>query len=85
MAHKKAGSSKAKQRGNVAGKRLGIKVYGGEMVRSGQIIVRQKGTVYKAGEGVGIGRDFTIFAKRSGAVQFINISKHKQEISVKES
>ena len=84
MAHKKAGSSKAKQRGNVAGKRLGIKVYGGEKVRSGQIIVRQKGTVYKVGEGVGLGRDFTLYAKRNGKVQFTHISKTKLAISVKE-
>lgn len=82
MAHKKAGSSKAKQGGNVAGKRLGIKIFGGEAIKPGQIIVRQKGTLYKPGEGVGLGKDFTIFAKRTGTVAFININKSKKKISV---
>lgn len=83
MAHKKAGSSKAKQGGNVAGKRLGIKIYGGEAIKAGQIIVRQRGAVYKAGEGVGVGKDFTIFAKREGVVEFKTVSKSKKAVSVK--
>lgn len=82
MAHKKAGSSKAKQGGNVAGKRLGIKIYGGENIIAGQIIVRQRGSSYKAGEGVGIGKDFTLFAKRAGIVEFKNISKNKKKVNV---
>ncbi|OGC50216.1 hypothetical protein A2716_03335 [candidate division WWE3 bacterium RIFCSPHIGHO2_01_FULL_40_23] len=82
MAHKKAGSSKAKQKGNVAGKRLGVKIFGGENVKSGQIIVRQRGSLYRAGEGVGQGKDFTIFAKRDGKVAFSQVTKSKKKISV---
>ena len=82
MAHKKAGGSKAKQGGNVAGKRLGIKVYGGEAVKAGQIILRQRGTVYRTGENVGLGKDFTIFAKKEGVVKFEPFSKRKKKVSV---
>ncbi|MBI4091262.1 50S ribosomal protein L27 [candidate division WWE3 bacterium] len=82
MAHKKAGGSKAKQRGNVAGKRLGIKVYGGEEVRRGEIIVRQRGTLYKPGDGVGMGRDFTIFAVKDGKVKFTRVDSNKKRIEV---
>ena len=70
MAHKKAAGSKATQGGNVAGKRRGIKAYSGEEVSAGAIIIRQKGTVIHPGEGVGMGRDFTIFAKEAGKVRF---------------
>ncbi|OGY26244.1 MAG: 50S ribosomal protein L27 [Candidatus Woykebacteria bacterium RBG_16_44_10] len=70
MAHKKAGGSKARQGSNLAGKRLGVKVYAGERVSPGQIIIRQKGSVFHAGEGVGVGRDFTLFADKKGAVSF---------------
>ena len=82
MAHKKAGSSKAKQGGNVAGKRLGIKVYGGEAIKAGAIIVRQRGQVFKPGDNVGMGRDFTIFAKIEGTVVFTTGTKAKKKISV---
>ncbi len=68
MAHKKAGGSKAKQSGNVAGKRLGFKIYGGEKISTGQIILRQKGTSFHEGEGVGRGRDHTLFALKNGVV-----------------
>lgn len=68
MAHKKAGGSKAKQGGNVAGKRLGFKIYGGEKISTGKIILRQKGTSFHEGEGVGRGRDHTLFAKTDGVV-----------------
>ena len=71
MAHKKAGGSKARQGGNVAGKRLGFKVYGGEKVTSGSIIVRQMGTTFHEGEGVGRGRDHTLFAKVDGVVKVV--------------
>jgi large subunit ribosomal protein L27 len=71
VAHKKAAGSKATQGSNVAGKRLGIKAYSGESVTTGSIIVRQKGTVVHPGEGVGMGRDFTIFATTPGIVRFI--------------
>ena len=82
MAHKKAGSSKAKQGGNVAGKRLGIKIYGGEVIKAGQIIVRQRGSLYRSGIGTGMGKDFTVFALKPGKVHFKHLSKHKQEILV---
>ncbi len=68
MAHKKAGGSKAKQGGNVAGKRLGFKIYGGEKISNGQIILRQRGTTFHEGEGVGRGRDHTLFALKDGVV-----------------
>ena len=68
MAHKKAGGSKAKQGGNVAGKKLGFKIYGGEKISNGQIILRQRGTTFHEGEGVGRGRDHTLFALKDGVV-----------------
>ncbi|HSX58175.1 MAG TPA: 50S ribosomal protein L27 [Candidatus Saccharimonadales bacterium] len=68
MAHKKAGGSKARQGGNVAGKRLGFKIYGGEKVKNGQVILRQRGTAFHEGDGVGRGRDHTLFAKIDGKV-----------------
>lgn len=70
MAHKKAGGTKARQGGNRAGKRLGVKVFGGEKVKTGQIILRQRGSLYKAGEDVGVGRDFTLFALKEGVISF---------------
>lgn len=70
MAHKKATGSKAGQGGNVAGKRLGIKTFGGQTVTIGSIIVRQKGNVVHPGKGVGQGRDFTLFAMKDGVVKF---------------
>ncbi|MDP2671547.1 MAG: 50S ribosomal protein L27 [bacterium] len=69
MAHKKAGGSKAKQKGNVAGKRLGFKISGGSAIKTGQIIVRQRGSKFHGGVGVGVGRDHTLFAKTDGSVQ----------------
>lgn len=68
MAHKKAGGSKARQGTNVVGKRLGIKIFGGEKVKPGQIIVRQLGTKFHPGNGVKLGRDFTIFSVSEGIV-----------------
>lgn len=70
MAHKKATGSKATQGGNVAGKRLGIKTFGGQTVSAGSIIVRQKGNVVHPGLNVGQGRDFTLFALIPGTIQF---------------
>lgn len=69
MAHKKAGGSSRNGRDS-AGRRLGVKKYGGESVISGNIIVRQRGTKWWPGEGVGLGRDHTIFAVRDGNVAF---------------
>ena len=68
MAHKKAGGSKARQGVQVAGKRLGVKVFTGEKVRSGQIIVRQRGTRFHPGVGVKLGRDHTLFSVSEGTV-----------------
>ncbi len=82
MAHKKAGSSKARQRGNVAGKRLGVKVYGGNAVKPGQIIVRQRGKTFLPGKNVEIGRDFTLFSKIRGTVFFVNKDRKKMKIDV---
>ena len=78
MAHTKAGGSRARQGGNVAGKRLGIKVFGGGVVKSGQIIVRQRGRTFLPGKNVGMGKDFTIFSKISGIVEFRNKTKRKK-------
>ncbi|MBJ7457792.1 MAG: 50S ribosomal protein L27 [Thermoleophilaceae bacterium] len=69
MAHKKGlGSSKNGRDSNA--QRLGVKVFAGQVVTGGEIIVRQRGTVYKPGEGTGIGRDHTIYAAREGIVDF---------------
>ena len=69
MAHKKAGGSSRNGRDS-AGRRLGIKRYGGERVKAGHIIARQRGTKWHAGTGVGMGRDHTLFARLAGFVHF---------------
>jgi large subunit ribosomal protein L27 len=69
MAHKKAGGSSRNGRDS-AGRRLGVKLYGGEAVIPGNIIVRQRGTTWFPGTGVGMGRDHTIFAVSAGRVEF---------------
>jgi large subunit ribosomal protein L27 len=69
MAHKKAGGSTKNGRDSES-KRLGLKKFGGERVIAGNIIVRQRGTVYRAGDNVGTGTDYTLFAKADGRVQF---------------
>lgn len=69
MAHKKAGGSSRNGRDSES-KRLGVKRFGGEVVNAGNIIVRQRGTRFHAGENVGIGKDHTLFAKVTGTVQF---------------
>ena len=69
MAHKKAGGSTKNGRESES-KRLGLKKFGGEAVVAGNIIVRQRGTQYRAGENVGIGTDHTLFALKDGKVQF---------------
>ncbi|MDG2046067.1 MAG: 50S ribosomal protein L27 [Halioglobus sp.] len=70
MAHKKAGGSTRNGRDSVS-KRLGVKCFGGEAVRAGNIIVRQRGTRFHPGENVGIGKDHTLFAKADGKIEFI--------------
>ncbi len=69
MAHKKAGGSTKNGRESHS-KRLGVKKFGGERVLAGNILVRQRGTPYRAGENVGVGTDHTLFAKKTGHVQF---------------
>ena len=70
MAHKKAGGSTRNGRDSVS-KRLGVKCFGGEEVKAGNIIVRQRGTQFHAGENVGMGKDHTLFAKAAGKVEFV--------------
>jgi len=69
MSHVKAGGT-ARQHHQRSGKRLGVKLFGGQVVKTGQIIVRQKGTKYRVGHNIGLGRDFTLFALKDGLVQF---------------
>ncbi|MGX2042048.1 50S ribosomal protein L27 [Methylocaldum sp. MU1018] len=69
MAHKKAGGSSRNGRDSES-KRLGVKRFGGQFVQAGSIIVRQRGTKFHAGENVGCGRDYTLFALTDGQVQF---------------
>ena len=82
MAHKKATGSRATQKSNRKGKRLGVKKFGGQVVRSGNIIVRQRGRVFKSGDGSMMGKDFTVFAVKDGTVQFVDITQSKKEIRV---
>jgi large subunit ribosomal protein L27 len=70
MAHKKAGGSTRNGRDSVS-KRLGVKRFGGETVQAGNIIVRQRGTRFHAGDNVGIGKDHTLFATSDGTVEFV--------------
>lgn len=69
MAHKKGGGATAKNRDS-AGKRLGVKIFGGQLASPGNIIIRQRGTRFFAGSGTMLGRDHTIFAIRQGTVRF---------------
>lgn len=81
MAHKKGGGSSRNGRDSNS-KRLGIKKFGGEAVRSGNIIVRQRGTQFYPGANVGMGKDYTLFATADGFVKFENIARDKKQISV---
>lgn len=81
MAHKKGGGSSRNGRDSES-KRLGVKKYGGEVVRPGNILVRQRGTKIHPGSNVGMGRDFTIFATIDGVVQYETISGGKKRVSV---
>jgi len=84
MAHKKGGGA-ARNVHDSPGQRLGIKKFGGESVRAGNIIVRQRGTKFLPGRNVGLGKDHTIFAKINGFVKFENILRGKKQISVYET
>jgi large subunit ribosomal protein L27 len=81
MAHKKAGSSSKNGRDSV-GQRLGIKAGDGELVTAGSIIVRQRGMTFLAGEGTGLGHDYTVFATVPGRVKFEHATKDKKRIRV---
>ncbi len=81
MAHKKAGGSSRNGRDS-AGRRLGVKKYGGELVVPGNIILRQRGTKWHPGENVGIGKDHTIFAKVDGNVTFNKKTGGRTYVSV---
>ena len=82
MAHKKAGGSSRNGR-DTAGRRLGVKKFGGERVIPGNILIRQRGTRWHPGENVGIGKDHTIFAKIAGTVQFHKTTGGRTFVSVK--
>jgi len=82
MAHKKAGGSTRNGRDSES-KRLGVKRFGGQVVKAGNIIVRQRGTQFHPGENVGCGKDHTLFAKADGRVQFaIKGPKSRRTVSI---
>tara|TARA_Y100001935_G_scaffold255558_1_gene269467 strand:+ start:17598 stop:17861 length:264 start_codon:yes stop_codon:yes gene_type:complete len=81
MAHKK-GKGSTKNGRDSQSKRLGVKRYGGQLVTAGSILVRQRGTKFLPGENTGLGKDFTIFAKVDGTVQFSYNARNKQQINI---
>jgi large subunit ribosomal protein L27 len=81
MAHKKGGGSSRNGRDSRS-QRLGVKRFGGEKVRSGNILVRQRGTRFHPGINVGMGRDYTLFATTDGYVKFEVVQRGKKRISV---
>jgi len=81
MAHKKAAGSSRNGRDS-AGKRLGVKRFGGQQVSAGSILVRQRGTTFHAGNNVGCGKDYTLFALLDGVVTFETKAKGRKQISV---
>jgi large subunit ribosomal protein L27 len=81
MAHKKAGGSSRNGRDS-AGQRLGVKRFSGQRVQAGNILVRQKGTRIHPGENVGLGKDYTLFARVDGIVQYEKRGKDKKQVSV---
>jgi large subunit ribosomal protein L27 len=81
MAHKKAGGSSRNGRDS-AGRRLGVKRFGGETVVAGNIIVRQRGTKFHPGDNVGVGTDHTLFALCDGEVKFVTKARGRQVVSV---
>ena len=85
MAHKKAGGSTRNGRDSES-KRLGVKIYGGQAITAGNIIIRQRGTRVHAGTNVGVGRDHTLFAKKDGYVKFQRKGpKNRQFVNVVEA
>ncbi|WP_343303286.1 50S ribosomal protein L27 [Chitinophaga niabensis] len=82
MAHKK-GEGSVKNGRDSHSKRLGVKIFGGQVAVAGNVIIRQRGTVYHAGSNVGIGKDFTIYALTDGLVEFRKGQKDRTFVSVK--
>ncbi|MFC1790697.1 50S ribosomal protein L27 [Patescibacteria group bacterium] len=76
MSKTKAGG-KTRQKTTRPGKRRGVKIFGGQVVKTGQIIIRQKGTKFFPGDGVGLGRDFSLYALKDGQVKFLTKSNKK--------
>ena len=81
MAHKKAGGSSRNGRDS-SGQRLGVKRFGGQAVKSGMILVRQRGTVYHPGPNVGIGKDHTLFALVPGTVKFYRKANERNFVTI---
>ena len=81
MAHKKAGGSSRNGRDS-GGQRLGVKMFGGQTAVAGNILARQRGTKWHAGQNVGVGKDHTLFAKTKGRVQFDTKAKGRVYVSV---
>lgn len=81
MAHKK-GEGSVKNNRDSQSKRLGVKIFGGQAAVSGNIIVRQRGTVYHPGKNVGVGKDYTLFALSDGVVEFRKSKNNKTVVSV---
>lgn len=82
MAHKK-GEGSVKNGRDSQSKRLGVKIFGGQAAIAGNIIVRQRGTVYHPGKNVGVGKDFTLYALSDGLVEFTKGKKDRTFVSVK--
>ena len=81
MAHKKGGGSSRNGRDSNA-QRLGVKIYGGQLVNAGTILVRQRGTKIAPGEGVGVGRDDTLFALVAGHVKYERVGKEGRRVTI---
>ncbi|MCB1324724.1 MAG: 50S ribosomal protein L27 [Spirochaetales bacterium] len=81
MAHKKGGGSTKNGRDSNS-QRLGVKVYGGQTVHAGTIIIRQRGTRIRPGNNVGVGRDHTLFALVNGVVSFEHINRKRKQVSI---
>ena len=81
MAHKKAGGSSRNGR-DTAGKHLGVKSGDGKTIHAGTIIIRQRGTNIHAGQNVGVGRDYTLYAKVTGIVQFERMGRDKKRVNI---
>ena len=81
MAHKKGQGSTTNGRDSI-GKRLGVKKFGGQVVKAGSILVRQRGTRIHAGNNVGVGSDYTLFAKIDGIIKFERKGKNKKLVNV---